>query len=217
MFMESVIYLIIIAVVATILGCIVANIVAALLPYILAGLAIFLVLALFGIIGNSSDDSSYGDDSRGYQQSYPDKSSKNRSQRQYRDRTPQQAEFHQEALEYAYKKPGVNMNSLQPAMDTALIRVAGAFQQVLGDDYTPTITSGDDYNGHVSGSAHYSGAAIDFRLKDIEASYLKEQVASTVREVLGDRFFVDYENPDEENEHLHVQLRQGYYSKVCYR
>lgn len=108
-------------------------------------------------------------------------------------------------------KAGVNLSTLRPEMEDALLTIVAAYKTVLGDEYIPTITSGDDYDGHMEGSAHYSGAALDFRLKDIEDPYQREMVAYAVREGLGEKFFVDHENPGEDNEHLHVQMRRGTY------
>lgn len=104
-------------------------------------------------------------------------------------------------------KEGVNLATLQPAMVSAVDVICGAYQQVLGDDYEPTITSGDDYDKHRRNSAHYHGAALDFRLKDIPVPEMREEVTEAVRQALGKHFFVDHENPGKWNEHLHVQLR----------
>lgn len=116
-----------------------------------------------------------------------------------------------------YKKAGVNLETLQPVMGNAIGDIAEAFQNILGKDYIPTITSGDDFDGHCEGSAHYSGAALDFRLKDIDDPHLREKVAIAVRETLGKKFFVNHEFPGESNEHLHVQMRKGTYNKYAAR
>lgn len=202
--MEVIAYIIIgIIALALIAGAI--TLFVAFLPYLLVGGAI--CLAIYGI-GLFLDV--------GHSKSYSEPPASSQPAQQYHKRSPQQEAFHNEALTYVYKKSGVNLTTLQPALDTALINVTAAYQRVLGRGYNPTVTSGDDYGGHCEQSAHYSGAALDFRLKDIDDPDLREMVTVAVRENLGDRFFVDHEAPGSENEHLHVQLRRGTYSKVAW-
>lgn len=104
-------------------------------------------------------------------------------------------------------KPGVNIKKLNPNLDAAIPKIVSAYQSVLGNGYVPTITSGNDSDAHKRGSAHYRGAALDFRLKDIESKVKRRKVVYAVRNALGEKFFVDHEFMGGANEHLHVQLR----------
>lgn len=194
--MESVIAFIITAIVVVAAGAAIISIISALLPVILGIGAIVVVLGIIGLIIDDAPSPSYTPSSKSEV-----------AQVHYR---------HYQDLQVKVK-PEVNLSTLQPAMDSAIVKIVAAFQEVLGEDYKPTITSGDDYDGHVEQSAHYSGAALDFRLKDIDDEYLREMVTVAVREALGERFFVDHEFPGGVNEHLHVQMRRGTYNKYAAR
>lgn len=130
----------------------------------------------------------------------------------YRD--PVQRDFHEEAVSLIRQKPGVNLSSVRPEIDSAILVVAWVYRLFAeDDDFMPIITSADDYEGHALGSAHYAGAAIDFRIKDMGTLDDRRELAQKVRDELGERFFVLHEDIGRSNEHLHVQLKNGLYDR----
>ncbi len=130
----------------------------------------------------------------------------------YRD--PVQRDFHEEAVSLIRQKPGVNLSSVRPEIDSAILVVAWVYRLFAeDDDFMPIITSADDYEGHALGSAHYAGAAIDFRIKDMGTLDDRRELAQKVRDELGERFFVLHEDIGRSNEHLHIQLKNGLYDR----
>lgn len=115
-------------------------------------------------------------------------------------------EVHKLLLLRTKQKEGVYLGQLRPEMDTAGIKIVFIYHEVLGDDYVPWITSGNDYEYHTLNSAHYRNMALDFRLKKIPRAQ-KKAIVEKVKVMLGERFFVLHEDPGGENEHLHVELR----------
>lgn len=101
------------------------------------------------------------------------------------------------------QKAGVYLESLEGAMDTMGLEVVSAYHQVMGDEYVPVITSGNDYPFHVRTSKHYENKAMDFRVVDMPVAKRKELV-----EILGvrlqNRFRVIWEKG--EQEHLHIEM-----------
>jgi hypothetical protein len=78
---------------------------------------------------------------------------------------------------------------------------------VLGDDYIPVITSGNDYGSHARYSKHYYNKAVDFRL--IGLSYFeKRKIVEEVQKRLSSRYRVFWEQPGLSGEHLHVEIRE---------
>ena len=114
-----------------------------------------------------------------------------------------QREVHRLLLKRTRQKEGVYLESLLPAMDTAGIEIVHCFHQVMGDDYVPVITSGNDYPDHKPNSKHYKNAAIDFRIKYIPVEKRRE-IVEKAQDKLGLRFRVLWEKG--ETEHLHVEL-----------
>ena len=112
-------------------------------------------------------------------------------------------EVHGLLLKRTRQKSGVYLESLLPALDTAGIEVVHCFHVVMGDEYVPVITSGNDYPYHKRNSKHYQNAAIDFRIKYIPVEKRRE-VVDLVRLKLEPRFRVLWEKG--ENEHLHIEL-----------
>ena len=105
------------------------------------------------------------------------------------------------------------MSSLRPEIDSAIVVIVEAFQDAMEDDsFLPVITSANDFSGHAKNSAHYAGAAVDLRIKDIGSLNARKELAADVRERLGDRFYVLHEDIGSSNEHLHVQMRSGTYN-----
>ncbi|WP_254794394.1 hypothetical protein [Fibrobacter sp. UWB12] len=131
---------------------------------------------------------------------------------QFRDDV--QRDYHEEMLSMTLQKSGVNFNKLRPEMDSAISVVVSVYHTAMNDDkYKPLITSANDYEGHSERSAHYVGAALDFRIKDMGSLETRKQIAQMVRDNLGNRYTVLHEDIGQENEHLHVQLRNGTYNR----
>ncbi len=57
------------------------------------------------------------------------------------------------------------------------------------------------------------GAALDFRIKNMGSHEDRKRIAQLVRDNLGKHYTVQHEDIGKENEHLHVQLRQGTYNR----
>ncbi len=116
-------------------------------------------------------------------------------------------ELHKEALsQVKLKDKSVNVKRLKPQMDSALVTVVGVYWDVLGNDYVPVVTSGNDYAGHKYNSKHYKNSALDFRTKDPKISMAqRKQIADKVRAKLDERYVVLFESPGKSAEHLHVQ------------
>lgn len=122
--------------------------------------------------------------------------------------------YHEQIKSMTRQKPGVNFESVHPALDSAISVVVWAYAVATGDEtFKPLITSANDYEGHSAQSAHYSGAAVDFRIKDMGSLADRKNLVNLIREELGDRFTVLHESIGRANEHLHVQLRSGTYDK----
>lgn len=131
----------------------------------------------------------------------------------YRERDGEERIAHRIARDITIAKAGVNMSSLRPEIDSAIVVIVEAFQDAMEDDsFLPVITSANDFSGHAKNSAHYAGAAVDLRIKDIGSLNARKELAADVRERLGDRFYVLHEDIGSSNEHLHVQMRSGTYN-----
>jgi hypothetical protein len=125
-----------------------------------------------------------------------------------------QRNYHEQMLNLTRQKAGVNLDPIRPELDSAISVVAWAYHTFLEDDnFRPLITSANDFEGHAQQSAHYVGAAIDFRIKDVGNRADRERLAALVREELGDRFLVLHEDIGRANEHLHIQLKSGTYDR----
>ena len=173
-----------------------------LLPFLLIGAAIFLVVRC------NSDDFSFLKDAI-------EKTERNirKESLVYRERDGEERIAHRIARDITIAKAGVNMSSLRPEIDSAIVVIVEAFQDAMEDDsFLPVITSANDFSGHAKNSAHYAGAAVDLRIKDIGSLNARKELAADVRERLGDRFYVLHEDIGSSNEHLHVQMRSGTYN-----
>jgi hypothetical protein len=114
--------------------------------------------------------------------------------------------FHEFVEHFVMKKNGVNFKVV-PQIDTAILKINKVYQNVLNDpDYKILITSANDSKSHSKNSAHYRGEAVDIRIKNIDR-HSKNEIISTVKEILGDRFFILHEDRGKPNEHLHIQLK----------
>lgn len=116
------------------------------------------------------------------------------------------ADVHNLLLARTNQKREIFIAGLRPELDSAGLVVVSVFHEVLGDSYTPLITSANDYAHHKKTSAHYRNMALDFRIKGMPM-YKKQKIAKLSKERLGKRFFVQHEFPGGEMEHLHIELR----------
>ncbi len=116
-----------------------------------------------------------------------------------------EGDVHRLLLKRTAQKPGVAMGKLESSMDSAGIVVVAEYHKVMGDSYTPTITSANDYAFHKRFSKHYLNRALDFRIVDVPP-LKRAALVSAVRKALGSRFLVLWEGAGKPNEHLHVEL-----------
>lgn len=72
------------------------------------------------------------------------------------------------------------------------------------NDVECTVTSAND-SRHGVGSLHFSGAALDYRMKHIDDDATKRLVVEGVKASLGAEFDVIHEAIGTDNEHLHVE------------
>ena len=129
-------------------------------------------------------------------------------------RNSAQQRLHEEVESLARKKPGVNLSTLRPELDSAILVIVAAFREIMEDNnFMPVITSANDYEGHAAHSAHYSGAAVDFRIKDIGNAEIRKALAKAITEDLDTRYVVLHEDIGRANEHLHIQLKSGTYNR----
>lgn len=200
--MLSILFTILCVVIALIAIVIAVKVFLVLLPFLLIGAAIFLVVKC------NSDDFSFLKDTI-------EKTERNVRNESfvYRERDGEERIAHRIARDITIAKAGVNMSSLRPEIDSAIVVIVEAFQDAMEDDsFRPVITSANDFSGHAKNSAHYAGAAVDLRIKDIGNLKARKELAADVRERLDDRFYVLHEDIGSSNEHLHVQLRSGTYN-----
>lgn len=200
--MLSLLWTLLCIVVALIVVVIAVKVFLFLLPFLLIGAAIFLVVKC------NSDDFSFLKDTI-------EKTERNVRNESfvYRERDGEERIAHRIARDITIAKAGVNMSSLRPEIDSAIVVIVEAFQDAMEDDsFRPVITSANDFSGHAKNSAHYAGAAVDLRIKDIGNLNARKELAADVRERLDDRFYVLHEDIGSSNEHLHVQLRSGTYN-----
>ena len=114
-------------------------------------------------------------------------------------------EVHRLLIKRTKQKPGVYLESLEPAMDTAGLEIVNVYHQVMGDDYVPVITSGNDWPYHARKSKHYENKAMDFRIKYIPIEQRRE-IVRLAEERLKPRFRIIWERG--EAEHLHLEMSE---------
>lgn len=119
-------------------------------------------------------------------------------------------EVHRLLLKRTRQKQGVYLESMPAVMDTIGLEIVHAFHLVAGDDYTPVITSGNDFPGHLRTSKHYMNAAFDFRIVDLPLNNRK-RLTEMVADKIGNRCKVIWEKG--EAEHLHVELLDQFIPK----
>ncbi len=206
--MLSILFTILGIILALIVGCIAIKVFIVLLPFLLiiGGIVLFVKCDSldFSFLENISDE--YLNEKNKRERSNP--------KIVYRVRDEDQRVIHRNAQALTVAKDGsVNMSSLRPEIDSAIIIIVDAFQDAVEDNsFRPIITSANDFSGHASNSAHYVGAAVDLRIKDIGSLNTRENLVKVVKMRLDDRFTILHEDIGSENEHLHVQLRRGVYN-----
>lgn len=110
---------------------------------------------------------------------------------------------HRLLLQRTRQKAGVYLESLEPSMDTIGLEIVNAYHEVMGYEYVPVITSGNDWPYHKKTSKHYLNRAMDFRIKNLLLEEKKSIVEKAQKRVKG-RARVIWEKG--EAEHLHVEL-----------
>lgn len=110
---------------------------------------------------------------------------------------------HQLLIKRTRQKQGVYLESLVPELDSAGLEVVNVFHNVMGDDYVPVITSGNDWPYHAKNSKHYQNKALDFRIKFIPLEK-RRMIFIGAEDKLRGRCRVLWEKGDAE--HLHVEL-----------
>ena len=96
-------------------------------------------------------------------------------------------------------KPGVQFH-LHTFSNSTISRIPLAAYFTSPTDYHPTITSGCD-GKHKVNSKHYTGKALDFRIRDFPAD--PATWAGRMQAQLGDEYFVGLEL---KKNHIHVQF-----------
>ena len=110
---------------------------------------------------------------------------------------------HRLLLKRTRQKAGVYLESLEPALDSIGLEVVNVYHSVMGFEYVPVITSGNDWPYHAKKSKHYENKALDFRIKFLLPEEKKSIVELATKKLEG-RARVIWEKG--EMEHLHVEL-----------
>lgn len=110
---------------------------------------------------------------------------------------------HRLLLKRTRQKAGVYLESLEPALDSIGLEVVNVYHSVMGFEYVPVITSGNDWPYHAKKSKHYENKALDFRIKFLLPEEKKSIVELATKKLEG-RARVIWEKG--EAEHLHVEL-----------
>lgn len=103
------------------------------------------------------------------------------------------------------QKKGVYLEKIPPSLDTLALDIVAVFHEVMGDDYTPVITSANDYPYHARFSKHYYNKAIDFRTNNMNSNQKKELYEKAQKKI-NKRGRVFLEFMGKPNEHLHLEL-----------
>ena len=110
---------------------------------------------------------------------------------------------HRLVLQRTRQKQGVYLESMEPALDSVALEIINVFHSVMGFEYVPVITSGNDYPYHARNSKHYENKALDFRLKGLLPEERRSVIEMSQKRLEG-RARVLWERG--EAEHLHVEL-----------
>lgn len=205
--MLEIIGFIVVGLIAVAIVYVAVNVILFLLPIVLVIVAIY-VFCVFFCDGSKSFDFD------GFKQSQRVERVKKVGQRIVKTRTQAQQIFHERVIDATRQKAEVNLSTIRPEIDSAIARVVKAYR-LFTEDYSfmPLITSADDYEGHATRSAHYVGAAVDFRIKDMGDLEDRRELVQMICDELDERFLVLHEDVGTSNEHVHVQLRSGTYDR----
>jgi len=99
-------------------------------------------------------------------------------------------------------KTDVRLCGLRPQMVVALMVITRVFE---AQGYECVVTSAND-SKHGYGSLHFSGGALDFRMKHVRES-TKELIVEEVKGSLTKEFDVLLEYRGMENEHMHIEFQ----------
>lgn len=99
-------------------------------------------------------------------------------------------------------KSGVNVHSLRYEISNTVPLVIAVYKQVLGDNYIPVITSGND-GKHSKNSLHYKNLAMDWRVNNAHSQKTK-RIYSHLINSLGDSYKVLLEDIGTPNAHIHI-------------
>lgn len=102
-------------------------------------------------------------------------------------------------------KPTANLQGLRIEVANIIPVVIQSYKDVVGEDYVPTITSGNDSEAHSVNSKHYDNLAIDVRTNDITTSQAR-QISKLIKKRLYpvNQYFVLYEGT-----HLHIHYNNN--------
>lgn len=104
-------------------------------------------------------------------------------------------------MSVVYLKRGVEISGLHATMWAAAAQVGVVYNK---HGYRCTITSGLD-GQHSSGSLHYQGKALDFRVRNIHSIQEMAQITREIATALGDNYDVILESPGAPNQHIHIE------------
>lgn len=103
-------------------------------------------------------------------------------------------------------KPDVRLDLSSPAIVHILYNVSKVAKEL---NKTIRITSGNDsHNLHMKGSRHLTDEAVDIGTKEFSAD-VKSDLFNKLYDKVGPRFSVLFENMNQPNEHIHIQVKKG--------
>lgn len=89
-----------------------------------------------------------------------------------------------------------------------ILNAVKTISRLMNHDFT--ITSGSDGVHSGPEDPHYHGDAYDIRSKDLADETQKQQFLANLNNLLArDRFYYFLENPGKDNEHFHIQVKNG--------
>lgn len=101
-------------------------------------------------------------------------------------------------------KNGANVTGLRIEMANVVPVIIDAYKFIAGEDYVPTITSGNDSYVHSVTSKHYDNLALDWRTKDLSRSEAIKITRLIKNELAGiGQYWVKFEE-----DHIHVHYNR---------
>jgi len=111
-------------------------------------------------------------------------------------------------------KPEVNYNGLRTEISSAIPIIYSVYQesaemaQEMGYDtkewFPPLLTSALE-GGHVKGSKHYKGLAMDIRINRVFPKFLREKISKDLAESLNGTIWVLWHPKGKDTEHIHLE------------